>query len=283
MSFYVTLPSNASMKEFPKNIQTDYTTLLSEPIILNNPYEVALTEINYSTNIGLEMGSISFPNCLLNKIRQSFDRVPTRFQFNLIFKNGIKTEQLVNKLNQWVKETVFEHEYKYRYKLSQAASLNQAILHNYFYTEKNKENHLLVLKKTTHFEIIEVEASRNKQDYLKSNGKYDEQKSKWIFNDVTLLKSKFKLMVLVVPDNYSFENNYERENEIKTVEDINKLINNCLNSQELPFFSFDRENKLHITYKNEADLIINGMLAKILNDKDEIIINEPKHFQFFKI
>lgn len=47
MSFYVTLPSNASHKDLPKNTQSNYTTFLTRPIILEGNYEVAMTEISY--------------------------------------------------------------------------------------------------------------------------------------------------------------------------------------------------------------------------------------------
>ena len=46
-SFYMTLPSNASMKIFPDNKKSDYTTLLSNNISLNGEYEVALTNISF--------------------------------------------------------------------------------------------------------------------------------------------------------------------------------------------------------------------------------------------
>lgn len=46
-SFYVTLPSNACHNIFPNNSSSEYTTVLSTPIELQGPYEVALAEITY--------------------------------------------------------------------------------------------------------------------------------------------------------------------------------------------------------------------------------------------
>ena len=62
MSFYITLPSNSNINEFPNNKQNNYTTLFKQPIILENPYEVALTEISHSSMFSAELGQLQFPN-----------------------------------------------------------------------------------------------------------------------------------------------------------------------------------------------------------------------------
>lgn len=53
--FYVTLPSNASLKTFPENTVTQYTTLLPQRMELEGDWEVGLTEFSYPVswyNIG---------------------------------------------------------------------------------------------------------------------------------------------------------------------------------------------------------------------------------------
>ena len=47
--FYVTLPSDASMDVFPNNAVTSYNTRLARALNLEGEWEVALTEITYST------------------------------------------------------------------------------------------------------------------------------------------------------------------------------------------------------------------------------------------
>ena len=47
MSFYVTLPSNASMQLFPNNVIGSFTTKLFNPIDLNGKLEVGITELMY--------------------------------------------------------------------------------------------------------------------------------------------------------------------------------------------------------------------------------------------
>ena len=45
--FYVTLPSNSSVNYYPENTIANYRTRLPQPIHLDLPYEVAMTEIHY--------------------------------------------------------------------------------------------------------------------------------------------------------------------------------------------------------------------------------------------
>ena len=50
MSFYITLPSNSSLDDFPENTLTHYTTRLKTPLRLNGNYEVALAQILFPRN-----------------------------------------------------------------------------------------------------------------------------------------------------------------------------------------------------------------------------------------
>ena len=59
MSFYVTLPSDASINVYPDNRQSNFTVLLKEPIKFNGDYEVGLAEINYFNLLKTHIGEIS--------------------------------------------------------------------------------------------------------------------------------------------------------------------------------------------------------------------------------
>ena len=50
MSFYITLPSNSSLKDFPKNTPGEFTVLLPHPIHLpvGEGWEVGMAEIQYT-------------------------------------------------------------------------------------------------------------------------------------------------------------------------------------------------------------------------------------------
>ena len=47
MSFYITLPSNASQSDYENNTKTHFKTKLKVPIYLDGIYEVALVELLY--------------------------------------------------------------------------------------------------------------------------------------------------------------------------------------------------------------------------------------------
>ena len=63
MSFYVTLPSNASTKHY-NNTQSNFTTLLDNPLNFSVPYEVALVEFSYRELMSFEIGfiNVKFPD-----------------------------------------------------------------------------------------------------------------------------------------------------------------------------------------------------------------------------
>jgi len=48
MSFYITLPSNASMNYHPDNVQSNFTINLPDRLLLDNNYKVGLAEISYT-------------------------------------------------------------------------------------------------------------------------------------------------------------------------------------------------------------------------------------------
>ena len=61
--FYITLPSNSSIDVYPANKIWNYKTKLAKPIILNEPYEVGLIELQYPRNwhsFSMDDGWVSF-------------------------------------------------------------------------------------------------------------------------------------------------------------------------------------------------------------------------------
>ena len=54
----ITLPSNASMDQYPDNTQTDFITNLSTPIICEGKFEVALLEITFRQSIKTFIGTM---------------------------------------------------------------------------------------------------------------------------------------------------------------------------------------------------------------------------------
>ena len=74
MSFYVTLPSNASLDRYPDNTQSNYTTALNKTLLLNQNYQVALSELNYNSDISINLGTLCIEDCFKEYyFRRGFD------------------------------------------------------------------------------------------------------------------------------------------------------------------------------------------------------------------
>ena len=59
MSKYIILPSGSNMENFPNNSQSNFTTILEEPIELDGPHELALVDMSYSANISINLVTVS--------------------------------------------------------------------------------------------------------------------------------------------------------------------------------------------------------------------------------
>ena len=59
MGKYIILPSGSNMENFPNNSQSNFTTILEEPIELDGPHELALVDMSYSANISINLGTVS--------------------------------------------------------------------------------------------------------------------------------------------------------------------------------------------------------------------------------
>ena len=66
--FYVSLPSNVSMQEYPKNKQSNYTTILETPLEFPCEYTVCLKDISNFSNFNVPVGQITFENTLFNQL-----------------------------------------------------------------------------------------------------------------------------------------------------------------------------------------------------------------------
>lgn len=97
-SFYVTLPSNSSMKTFPNNTKSDFTTVLNSPLYLDGNYEVALASISFSTDIEIDIGKIIIKNYFKNKY-PIFKLEKDVIEIDLFVKNGIKANELIQQIN----------------------------------------------------------------------------------------------------------------------------------------------------------------------------------------
>ena len=141
MSFYVILPSNASMDLHPDNKQTRYTTVLAKPIELNDNYEVAVVELSYSSMFHIPtIYYISIDNYLFKnkwsnlKIELEFDILTYRNNLNAVLIKNDLIDRIINK-------ALLDEENSLKLYLSQNIVDNVNKIEDYFisYTQKNAE------------------------------------------------------------------------------------------------------------------------------------------------
>ena len=96
MSFYVTLPSNASMETFPSNTQSNFTTVLAKTINLNDRYQVGLAEISYTQTININIGTMKI---VQNNVKDENNGNMGEFMFDLSIDDCVTQDQLFVYLN----------------------------------------------------------------------------------------------------------------------------------------------------------------------------------------
>ena len=195
--FYVSLPSNVSMKTFPKNKQSNYTTLLEEPIILPLNFQVALVEISNFSDFKVQMGRVLFKNPFCGDYYQNREQ---NVEFTLSIENGITLKDFCEKLNYEIQNNCIKTEYLFRQKIAHNTdkeTLDAINLSN----ERNFLQYkpiLNVLKHSnSHFEVI-ANMQSSFRDSLFSSGAIF-LSNRYTFNNIDILKSKFDLLVLDVP------------------------------------------------------------------------------------
>jgi hypothetical protein len=92
--FYVSLPSNGSAKSFPTNTQSNFTTLLENPIELLGKYQVALVEISNFSNFSVNLGSIIFKNPFFGSV---YENRAEFIEFELRIENGVDLKRFCSK------------------------------------------------------------------------------------------------------------------------------------------------------------------------------------------
>ena len=96
MSFYMTLPSDSSMKYFPENKISSFVTRLPAPITLNGEWEVGLSEIIYPhtwLNITEETNLFEY---VIGKGKHTKTKIPQGFYET--------TEELIKTMTRQIKE-----------------------------------------------------------------------------------------------------------------------------------------------------------------------------------
>jgi len=98
MSFYVTLPSNASVELYSENTATNYTTQLKLPLKFDIPYEVALVEMIYKHSWMNYLGTFTY------------SLEGDENEFELFISDGEDFSNLVKRINEWLDQVYITSE-----------------------------------------------------------------------------------------------------------------------------------------------------------------------------
>jgi hypothetical protein len=203
-NFYVSLPSNAA--KFPKNTQSNYTTVLESPIELIGKYQVALVEISNFSDFSISMGQVRFKNPFFGAI---YENRKEFIDFNLRLVNGLTLKHFCAKLNFEIHNSFVREEFLFRQKLAFCTEANfisemQALNDKKWRIERPILN--VVKKAPNSYEVIDRIDSVFKDWFIRCNGTFDSQTQRFIFKNIELLREYFVLIVIRVPSTLLLKN-----------------------------------------------------------------------------
>ena len=207
-NFYVSLPSNASFREFPNNKQSNYTTVLETPIEFPSRYMVCLKEISNFSDFNVSMGTISFQNFLFTALEHRKEEI----EFKLYLKNGLDLQQLCDTINTEITKHFLKQEYLIRYKLAYTNALNRQCSDlNFRKKDKRRPKFNLIRKLQKNeeiFELIDLANSFFSDSFKKCGGIFE--KDRFVFKNLSLLNEKYDLIITTAPKLEDLEKEYNK-------------------------------------------------------------------------
>lgn len=110
--FYVTLPSNASAKYFPENTQGSYRTKLSTPLILDESFQVGLSEIIIPRN-WFNVGAHNNEYSITSETGQERVVDHKQYDFNITYDPDEPLSDFLSRINTLILETAREQLVKF--------------------------------------------------------------------------------------------------------------------------------------------------------------------------
>jgi hypothetical protein len=209
--FYISLPSNSSINEYPNNKQSNYATVLDTPIDFPTKYMVYLKEISNFSDFTVSMGTITFQNILFNALEHRKSEVKF-YLFYLFIKNGINLQEMCDTINTEITKNFLKQEYLIRYKSAYTNELNRACSDLNFKKNSKKNPIFTLIKKTfenlVFYELIDTETSYFAVTFKKCGGVY--QKDRFIFKDLSLLNENYELILTTAPKFEDLEKEYNK-------------------------------------------------------------------------
>ena len=167
-SFYISLPSNSNSG----NTQSSFTTYLSEEVNLKGPFEVALSDITFSNNFYVDLGSMSIKNPL-SKLKNASEWFTIKYEI----KNGLTLESFAFELDKITKNQLV-YQALYPFCNNQDSDLfNDEICtdKNFFqsvYWNETLANLLNDVESKEYFEKIPTFITKDNRMILETNGSY---------------------------------------------------------------------------------------------------------------
>ena len=205
MNFFVTLPSNFSSIDYPFNTQSDYTTVLANPLELNGKYELALAEIDYSTSIKCVMGKLEVHNYFKSYFNmKSFLFDDEKLLIDIVLQNRISSSEFAREVNKLLREKCLKLIPKYLTDLYLETPSYMIDLFKGKYKNIDDISYIDVFYKTirdprfsftsdifiTQVYILDEENSLLKKFYNDIGGYYCSKLKKWIFKNNTKFQHK---------------------------------------------------------------------------------------------
>ncbi len=173
---------------------------MTQPIVLDGSYEVALTEITYSSYVKVDFGILEVFDCF----SKQYTAIP------LVTHNGEKAINFVNNLNNQIRTGLIANEYMRRYNLIFKSDL---VLNKTIMKKSDKE-----------FIIRDYEKSPNREIYEKFGGVFESAKFK--FESIDGLVGELKdFEIKIVPNLISEKAEYLETHLL--LEGRNKPFNDC--------------------------------------------------------
>ena len=265
--FYVTLPSNSSLDHFPENTKSSYRTLLAKPITLNQPYEVAIVEVNYSPNIKTYLGDVIIHDYYKNIVEgyQSILKVP------IYINHVVSADKLMNIISSEIKKTLTFDFYEFMYKLCTEkisdylttlyAKYRRSFLDGNFtieaYVQTRSRNPIFIVIDTENQIFYQMLGG------ITSESKFNRKLNRWElnFNDIIALSIKCRVRIIFVKYNVlEIMQTFEQMKTIHEYIQIDKLIA----SNKIPISN----NAFNEFLNDEANWGID------LNDNDYVVIKD---------
>jgi hypothetical protein len=272
MSFYLTLPSTASLQYYPDNTQSNYTTILKQPITLASDYEVALSEITFSPNMKVDLGTISFDDPYKNSL-EPVCNVP------LSALNGSKSHDFFNSLNTIIKTYLIKKEYTHRFNV---AFLPTALMAQKFSAYNIQQltvrtGRITVYKKSITYEVLDTGDGPVADILLRNDGTFLPDQFKFSFTSIDKLQKQTGVDLVYVPFSEVDYFDHKPQNLVnfsddKFMNDIHRDIVQFFDKQikvTIPYFELPDLNTLKFTTVNpfEFDGLVSVFLTELYRKK----------------